>query len=163
MKIYISGASGLVGSSLAVDLGAAGHTVNRLVRNRALATGWRRLLEPRLRRARRQGHCRLRRRRQSLRRKHCRPPLECATKTKDPRQPHPRHPHDCPGAIPSRWPPQDADQRVGHRHLRRSGRPVARRVQQPGQRLSGRRLPPVGSRHRTCAGGRRASFARASA
>ncbi len=39
MKIYISGASGLVGSSLAVDLGAAGHTVNRLVRNRALATG----------------------------------------------------------------------------------------------------------------------------
>ena len=38
MKVYISGASGLVGSALAVNLGAAGHTVHRLVRDRALAT-----------------------------------------------------------------------------------------------------------------------------
>jgi uncharacterized protein (TIGR01777 family) len=39
MKVYISGASGLVGSSLSVDLASAGHSVHRLVRDRALAVG----------------------------------------------------------------------------------------------------------------------------
>jgi uncharacterized protein (TIGR01777 family) len=39
MKIIISGATGLIGSALAVDLVACGHTVNRLVRDRRLATG----------------------------------------------------------------------------------------------------------------------------
>lgn len=39
MKILISGASGLVGKHLMMSLTASGHTVNRLVRRRELATG----------------------------------------------------------------------------------------------------------------------------
>jgi len=39
MKILIAGASGLVGTSLMMALSSAGHTVNRLVRRRELATG----------------------------------------------------------------------------------------------------------------------------
>jgi uncharacterized protein (TIGR01777 family) len=39
MKIYVSGASGLIGSALVADLSAAGHTVQRLVRHRELAVG----------------------------------------------------------------------------------------------------------------------------
>ena len=39
MKIFVSGATGLIGSSLSVDLAAAGHTVYRLVRDRRAAVG----------------------------------------------------------------------------------------------------------------------------
>jgi uncharacterized protein (TIGR01777 family) len=39
MKIFVSGATGLMGSALSVDLAAAGHTVYRLVRDRRMATG----------------------------------------------------------------------------------------------------------------------------
>ncbi|MEX2111611.1 MAG: TIGR01777 family oxidoreductase [Pirellulales bacterium] len=39
MKIYVSGASGLIGSGLCVALGATGHTVCRLVRKREAAVG----------------------------------------------------------------------------------------------------------------------------
>ncbi len=39
MKIFVSGATGLIGSALSIDLAAAGHTVHRLVRRREQAVG----------------------------------------------------------------------------------------------------------------------------
>lgn len=46
MKIYISGASGLIGTTLMADLGAAGHMVYRLVRKPEAAVGGNLLWDP---------------------------------------------------------------------------------------------------------------------